>query len=159
MARCSICGEEIPASAVFQHRRERHPAEAQASTQKGLEKIQQVRAAAQAGAGGVPLPSKDGKQPPAPAREARRTHPLSPVNAALVEFVNQTFVIPNNPALVYGFLCAKKLGFEGDMGMFLMEVIDDFYDRRHMNYYEEVAGWDGIGDAIRQLPESDGRAA
>ena len=150
MAKCGMCGEEVPQKELFRHQWDKHREQMrEVSGQHHRQKGQP----GQPGDG----QARDGQRPPREA--ARKPAALSPINAALVEFVNQTFVIPNNPALVYGFLCAKKLGFEGDMGMFLMEVIDDFYDRRHMNYYQEVAGWDGIGDAIRQLPESDGRAA
>jgi len=54
--------------------------------------------------------------------------------------------------------CAKKHGFEEDIAMSLMEVIDDFYSSRGINFYGEVMGWEGIGEAIRRLPESQGRA-
>jgi hypothetical protein len=78
---------------------------------------------------------------------------LSPVNAALVQFATQTMVVPNTPSLLYGFLCAKKLGFKGYLALFFQEMIDDFYERRGINYFEEVMGWSRIGEMLEQPAE------
>lgn len=147
MVKCEECGKEFKSSqGLSGHRQLVHRPSAEPSAE---------RTDGQPGAG-------DGKRPVAPAR---RTQPLTPVHAALVQFVSQTFVVPNTPALTYGFLCARKFGFQGDMALFLQEVIDDFYASRHINYYTEVLQWDanGIGSVLKEpvapLSESRGDGA
>ncbi|MFH1764176.1 MAG: hypothetical protein ABIF09_08295, partial [Gemmatimonadota bacterium] len=101
---------------------------------------------------------KDGRQPP--PVDTRKSQPLTPVHAALVEFVSQTFVVPNTPALTYGFLCARKFGFQGDMALFLQEVIDDFYSSRGINYYGEVLEWEDLPESLATAsPRAQGEEA
>ncbi len=58
-----------------------------------------------------------------------------------MEFVGEKFQLPMTPALIYGYFCARKTGFNGDMAEFLQDVIDDFYHARGINYYQEVIQW------------------
>lgn len=69
----------------------------------------------------------------------------------MLEFVGQSIQVPNTPALIYGYFCAKKMGFEGSVSEFIQEVIDDFFDARGINYYREVMQWQEAGKKI--IPE------
>lgn len=73
------------------------------------------------------------------------TSTLNPVQAAIMEFVGEKLQLPMTPALIYGYFCAKRMGFEGNVGEFLTEVIDDFFQARDINYYAEVMKWEEIG--------------
>ena len=74
----------------------------------------------------------------------------NPVQAAILEFVGERLQLPMTPALIYGYFCAKKMGFEGTVAEFLAEVIDDFFESREINYYAEVMKWK-TGETI--IPE------
>src|SRR3990170_8565207 len=141
MARCGFCGVEVDHKDLWKHQWDNHPEEMKARSEKG--RLSPRRAGKGDGKG-------DKGGPARPLEPKRAAQPLTPVHAALVQFVSQTFVVPNTPALTYGFLCAKKFGFQGDMAPFLQEVIDDFYASRHINYYGEVLQWNGIGSALRE---------
>lgn len=68
---------------------------------------------------------------------------VNPLEASTVKFVGQTLVVPKTPALIYGYFCAKKMGFEGSVAEFIQDVIDDFYEARGIDYYKEVMGLPG----------------
>lgn len=70
---------------------------------------------------------------------------INPVQAAILEFVGEKLQLPMTPALIYGYFCAKRMGFEGNVAEFLTEVIDDFFQARGINYYQEVTQWGVIG--------------
>lgn len=167
MAKCSVCNEDVPRDEVFKHLREKHPEEARAFREKAVESAKQKRLQATSsparrgnndGAKGTPPPQRP-TQTKGAAAPIKKAHALTPVHAALVEFTNQTFVVPNTLALTYGYICARKFGFQGDLAMFLQEVIDDFYARRGVNYYTEVTGWTEIGSALKEAAPDKVEAA
>ena len=82
-------------------------------------------------------------EPPKGKKKGAQTNIVfNPVQAAILQFVGQTMVVPNTPALIYGYFCARKYGFVGNVAEFLQEVIDGyFYEFKGINYYEEVQGW------------------
>ena len=53
--------------------------------------------------------------------------------------------MPMTPALIYGYFCAEKMGFNGNVAKFRQEVPADFYQARGINYYEEVMKWEKLG--------------
>lgn len=141
MAKCKYCGEEIPQKELFQHFNKEHPEEMAEARKKGAKERWKGK--------------KQQTDSPQDTTKEKLTAP-SLVEAALLEFVGQTIVVPNTPALIYGYFCAKKYGFVGSVGEFLQEVIDDFFQARGVNYYEEVqAGWQGIGSTISQEEQQE----
>lgn len=118
MAKCKLCGEEVPQTEVFKHYNTKHP-----------ERRQKGKGKADAG--------KDSG--------LKATATMNPVQAAIMEFVGEKLQLPMTPALIYGYFCAKKMGFEGNVGEFLTEVIDDFFQARGINFYQEVMAWEEIG--------------
>ena len=130
MAKCKLCGMDIPQSEVFKHYNTQHPKETQEARRKGKGKS-----------------AKEGT-------EGRLTGiTMNPVQAAIMEFVGEKLQMPMTPALIYGYFCAKKMGFDGNVAEFLQEVIDDFFQARSVNYYEEVMKWEEIGK--RTTPEKE----
>jgi len=138
MALCKFCGDEVPQKELFKHFNEEHPDEMREMRSKGGK----AKAGKTKGDGDLQHKQK-----------VKTTSSL--VEAAMLEFVGQTIVVPNTPALIYGYFCAKKYGFEGSVGEFLTEVIDDFYQARDMNYYEEVSGWQEIGKATLEKEQQE----
>jgi hypothetical protein len=118
MAKCKFCGEDIPRDELFRHFNTEHPAE-----------MKQARA------------RKSKKEP----EHKPTATTMNPVQAAIMEFVGEKLQMPMTPALIYGYFCAKKMGFNGNVAEFLQEVIDDFFQARGINYYEEVMRWEEIG--------------
>ena len=142
MAKCGFCGQDFPQKEILKHQWKAH-------------REQKLRQSQQAGKGG-----RGGAKTDDGARESKKPQPLTPVHAALVQFVSQTFIVPNTPALTYGFLCAKKFGFQGDMALFLQEVIDDFYSSRGINYYGEVLEWEDLPESLATAsPRAQGEEA
>ena len=133
MATCGFCGVEQPTKDLFGHQWKAH-------REQMLEKR----------SGSRHKGKKEGTREVAASGGEKRSHTLSPVHAALVEFVAQSIVVPNTPALTYGYLCARKFGFQGDIALFIQEMVDDFYTRRGMNYYQEVMGWTEIGSVLKE---------
>ena len=128
MVRCKLCGKTVPNEEFFPHLHTEHP-----------EEMQEIRC--------QPKRRKPPKTPTAmpekPDTSAledklQTKATLNPVQAAIMEFVGEKLQTPMTPALIYGYFCAKKMGFEGNVGEFLQDVIDDFYQARGINYYEEV---------------------
>jgi len=141
MAKCKFCGEEVPQKELFKHFNEKH-----------REEMAEVRR----NAARVKKEGKGSKEQTKKEPASKKVTSPSLIEAAMLEFVGQTIVVPNTPALIYGYFCAKKYGFEGSVGEFLTEVIDDFYQARGINYYQEVQeGWQGIGKEISQEEQQD----
>jgi len=67
---------------------------------------------------------------------------MNPTQAMLLEFAAQRMVVPMPPSLIYGYHCFLKYGYTGEMADFLRVMIDDYFESRGINYYEEVLGWD-----------------
>lgn len=143
MAKCKFCGEEVPQKEMFKHWNEKHPDEVREMRSKG---------------GKIRMKGIASKEPTPKAEETVK-HQIKPVSslveAAMLEFVGRSIQVPNTPALIYGYFCAKKMGFEGTIAEFLNEVIDDFFEARGINYYREVMAWQETGKTItpEQQPE------
>ena len=110
MARCKFCGEDIPQKELFRHFNTQHPEEMKEARRRG-------------GKGKVA----------AQESKLKSESTMNPVQAAIMEFVGEKLQLPMTPALIYGYFCAKKMGFEGNVGEFLTEVIDDFFQARGIN--------------------------
>jgi len=141
MQKCKFCGEVLPANKMFGHWNEKHP-----------EQVMEIRR--RGGQSRAKPPTSPANLPGANAGDnagGEKTHIKLPksttslVEAAMVEFIGQSIQIPNTPALIYGYFCAKKMGFEGSLGEFIQEVIDDFFESRGINYYKEVMRWEEVG--------------
>jgi hypothetical protein len=118
MVKCKTCGEEIPQKEILKHYKTAHP--------------------------------RRGKETKGKAAKEEIEHrptgaTMNPVQAAIMEFVGEKLQLPMTPALIYGYFCAKKMGFDGNVAEFITEVIDDFFQYRGINYYEEVMKWEEIG--------------
>lgn len=75
-------------------------------------------------------------------------------SAAMLKLVSQTMVIPNNPAIIYGYLYAQKhMGCDGDLGEFLAAVINDFYNFRELNFYDVV--WGEMSPSLGEIDYGD----
>jgi len=128
MATCKFCGEEVPQKELFRHFNTRHP-----------EEMKEVRR--KAGKSKVAAAAETAKK----EKVLKSDSTMNPIQAAIMEFVGEKLQLPMTPALIYGYFCAKRMGFEGNVAEFLQEVIDDFYQARGINYYEEVMKWEEIG--------------
>ena len=124
MARCKFCGEDIPQKELFRHFNTQHPEEMKEARRKG-------------GKSKVAAQEREGR--------VKADSTMNPVQAAIMEFVGEKLQMPMTPALIYGYFCAKRMGFDGNVAEFLQDVIDDFYQARGINYYEEVMKWEEIG--------------
>lgn len=131
MAKCSFCGEDVPRDELFKHLNTKHAQE-----------MKEARAL-----------KKKGKETTAERKPPATT--MNPVQAAIIEFVGEKLQLPMTPALIYGYFCAKRMGFDGNVAEFLTEVIDDFFQARGINYYEEVMKWQEIGKTT--IPEGEMR--
>ena len=148
---CKFCLQEIPRGEFFRHLHQEHPDEMkELQRQGGL--ARQKKAKKNQGTETMAAEPQKGST----GSKNKTTPTPNLVEAALLQFVGQTIVVPNTPALVYGYFCAKKYGFEGSVGEFIQEVIDDFFQARDINYYEEVQqGWEGIGRRISQEEQEE----
>lgn len=130
MARCNFCGEDVPQKELFRHLNTQHP-----------EEMKEVRRKAGKSKGGA-APEGTKKEREGGIKAAST---MNPVQAAIMEFTGEKLQLPMTPALIYGYFCAKKMGFDGNVGEFLTEVIDDFFQARQINYYAEVMKWEQTG--------------
>lgn len=128
-AKCDFCGIELAPKEKLKHHWDEHREEMLKISARRKNKKK---------------PAKGSDQPTA----KQKTDTPNLVEAAMLEFVGQTIQVPNTPALIYGYFCAKKMGFEGSIAEFLQEVIDDFYEARGINYYKEVMEWEIPGKTI-----------
>ena len=133
MAKCKFCGMDVPQLELFKHFNTQHPEEMKEARRKGGK----------------------GKGVAAKERVLKSDVTLNPVQAAIMEFVGEKLQLPMTPALIYGYFCAKKMGFDGNVAEFLQEVIDDFFQARGLNYYEEVMTWSQTGK--RTTPEEEAK--
>ena len=131
MAKCKLCGMDVPQLEMLKHYNTQHPKETQEARRKGSK-------------------GKDKKDDRGDDRgdKMKADITMNPVQAAIMEFVGEKLQMPMTPALIYGYFCAEKMGFNGNVAEFLQEVIDDFYQARGVNYYEEVMKWEKTGKAI-----------
>lgn len=141
MAICKYCGESIPQLELFKHFNQEHPDE-----------MRELRSKA-----GRSRKKKGGDIPEDPGGAAQErlkaTVTMNPVQAAIMEFVGEKIQVPMTPALIYGYFCAKKMGFGGNIAEFIQDVIDDFFKSRGINYYAEVMEWEESGR--RTSPEGE----
>ena len=153
MQKCKYCGEALPSNQMFAHWNEKHPEKVQESRRRGGQnraKAAKVAGGNAGGDGGGDGGGSGGNN--AGKNEVQETPKIklpksttSLVEAAMVEFIGQSIQIPNTPALIYGYFCAKKMGFEGSLGEFIQAVIDDFFESRGINYYKEALRWEEVG--------------
>lgn len=129
MAKCKFCGQNIPRDQLFKHLNTGHPEEMKKAREESRKK-------------------KAGQKEREEAKIEAIT--MDPVQAAIMEFIGERLQLPMTPALIYGYFCAKKMGFEGNVAQFLVDVIDDFFAARGINYYQEVMQWRKTGEIITQ---------
>jgi hypothetical protein len=126
MAICKFCKQDIPRDQLFKHLNTEHKEEMKKARKQARIKKQGSKT------------------------DHNVATTMDPVQAAIMEFIGEKLQLPMTPALIYGYFCAKKMGFEGNVAQFLVDVIDDFFEARGINYYEEVMKWGKIGEIITQ---------
>lgn len=126
MAICKFCKNDIPRDQLFKHLNTEHKAEMKQAREQARIKKESSRVTVHSAV------------------------TMDPVQAAIMEFIGEKLQLPMTPALIYGYFCAKKMGFQGNVAQFLVDVIDDFFEARGINYYKEVMEWRKIGETISQ---------
>jgi hypothetical protein len=133
MALCKFCKQDIPRDQLFNHLNTEHN-----------EEMKEARKRKRA------LKGEKGGKKEVKVLQKSEAITMDPVQAAIMEFIGERLQLPMTPALIYGYFCAKRMGFKGNVAQFLVDVIDDFFEARGINYYKEVMEWGKIGETIIQ---------